>query len=161
MSLDRFRRFVDGRRSLSVTLNYVIVLGITAILISGLIFAGGTFVEDQRDRAIRGELTVIGTHLASNVEQVDRYVEAGEGPSAAYVNQSFQRQVTGQNYDVELLANDGEPAPPQLVLGAAGTDVTVRVNVTIRTDVVETVAQGGTISVAYDDSEDAVVIRNA
>jgi hypothetical protein len=155
------REIRGDERSSSVTLNYVLVLGITAILVSGLILAGGVFVENQRDKAIRGELTVIGTHLASNVEQVDRYVQAGEDPSAAYVNQTFQRQATGQNYDVRLEPNDGDPGPPQLVLTASSTDVTVRVNVSTQTDVSETVAQGGTISVFYYPGQDAVVIQNA
>lgn len=154
------RTIRENERSLSVTLNYVLVLGITAILISGLVLAGGIFVENQRNSAIRGELTVIGTHMASNVEQVDRYVEAGRDPSSAYVNQTFQRQVTGQNYIVQLDPNDGEPLPPQLVLSAAGTDVSVRVNVTVQTEVAETSAEGGTISVSYEQSRDEVVIRN-
>ena len=154
------RTIRGDERSLSVTLNYVLVLGITAILISGLVLAGGIFVENQRNSAIRGELTVIGTHMASNVEQVDRYVEAGRDPSSAYVNQTFQRQVTGQNYIVQLDPNDGEPLPPQLVLSAAGTDVSVRVNVTVQTEVAETSAEGGTISVSYEQSRDEVVIRN-
>lgn len=154
------RRFTRAERSLSVTLNYVLVLGITAILVSGLVFAGGVFVENQRDRAIEGELTVIGTHVASNIEQVDRYVQAGEDPSSAYINQTFQRQVTGENYNVELEENAGEPEPPQLVLTATTTDVSVRVNVTVETDISSTAAQGGTISVSYNENRDALVIRN-
>jgi len=154
------RTLRTDERSLSVTLNYVLVLGITAILISGLVLAGGIFVENQRNSAIRGELTVIGTHMASNVEQVDRYVAAGRDPSSAHVNQTFQRQVTGQNYVVQLDPNDGEPLPPQLVLSASGTDVTVRVNVTVQVEVAETSAEGGTISVSYEQSRDEVVIRN-
>lgn len=152
--------FRGDERSLSVTLNYVLVLGISAILISGLVFAGGAFVENQRDPAIKGELTVIGTHLASNIEQVDRYVQAGKNPDTAYVNQTVQRQVIGENYNVELVPNDGEPEPPELVLSPTSTDVTVRISLNVEVDIVETASQGGTISVAYDTSEDGVLIRN-
>lgn len=145
-------------RATTIALNYVLVLGISAILVSGLIIAGGTFVEDQRENVVRGELNVIGTHISGNLEQVDRYVSAGEGDTVAHVNQSFQRQVTGENYEINFVGNDGGPLPPQLVLSTPTTDVTVRVNASVRADVEDSRARGGVVSVFYEDG--ALVIGN-
>jgi hypothetical protein len=150
-----------NRRSVSVTLNYVLVLAITAVLITGLIIAGGTFVEDQREQVIEGELRIIGNHLAGNMEQVDRYVRASESgnPPEAYVNQTFGTDATGSTYGVELAERDGTA---QVVLNSTDPDISVRVNATVQTDVDEgSFANGGEISVAYDQGADELVIRNA
>lgn len=149
-----------NRRSVSITLNYVLVLAITAVLVTGLIIAGGTFVEDQREQVIEGELRIIGNHLAGNMEQVDRYVRASESgtPPEAYINQTFGTDATGSTYDVELVERSGTA---QVVLNSTSPDVSVRVNATVQTDVDEdSFADGGEISVAYDQGDDELVIRD-
>ncbi|MFC7057449.1 DUF7266 family protein [Halovenus salina] len=101
-----------SNRSVSIALNYVLVLGISTVLIAGLLVAGTTFVEDNRERVIDSELTVIGNHIAGNIEQVDRFVDAsrannGTTPHVAYINQSFKQQVTGSTYSIAVV--DGDP----------------------------------------------------
>lgn len=157
---DRPRRAMTDR-STSVILNYILVLAITTILITGLIIAGGNFVEDNRERVIHSELTVIGNHVAGNLEQVDRLVQAseddvGDDPEVAHVNQSFQDEVTGSHYNV--LLDDGDPV--QVVVNSTQPEVSVRVNVTIQTDVRKSHADGGPISVYYDEDSDELVIDN-
>lgn len=146
-------------RSVSISLNYILVLAITAVLVTGLIIAGGTFVENQREQVIEGELRIIGNHLAGNMEQVDRYVRASEGnPSTAYINQTFGTDATGSSYQVSL--EDGA-GTPQVVLTSSRPDVTVRVNATVQADVdPDSFANGGAVSVAYDPSGNELVIRN-
>jgi hypothetical protein len=146
-------------RGTSVTLNYVLVLGISTVLVTGLIIAGGSFVEDQREAVIEGELRIVGNHLASNLEQVDRYVNASESgnPTTAYVNQTFQQEVTGSTYQIELLDNGGDP---QLLLTSTRGDVEVSVPLSVRTPVDDgAAASGGEVTAAYESG--ALVIDNA
>jgi len=146
-------------RGTSITLNYILVLAISSVLVTGLIIAGGSFVEEQRETVIEGELRIIGNHLAGNLEQVDRYVEASQGgaPGEAYINQTFQQDVTGSTYQVTL---DDSGATPQVVLSATDVDVTVRVNASVDQSVDDdSFANGGAVSVAYDGSN--LVITNA
>ena len=149
-------------RSVSMTLNYVLVLAISSVLVTGLIIAGGSFVGDQREQVVEGELRIIGNHLAGNMEQVDRYVGASESgdPPVAYVNQTFGDQVTGTTYQVSLGEQSGTA---QVVLNATDPDVSVRVNASVGTGVDEdSFATGGSISVAYDPSQSPpkLVIRD-
>jgi hypothetical protein len=141
-------------RAVTVTLNYILVLSISATLVAGLLVAGGSFVEDQRERVIEDELNVIGNHIAGDLEQVDRMVRAGESnPDRAEINQTFQRTVTGTTYDVEL-----RNSPDQVVLTSNSPELTVRVNVTVQTDIAESFAFGGDTSVQYDSGNDQLVI---
>lgn len=147
-------------RAVSVTLNYILALAIAAVLVTGLLIAGGNFVQDNRERVITSELSVIGNHIAGNMEQVDRLVEASDDgqPEEAYISQSFQRQVTGSTYTVELVENGDGPA--QIVLNSTRPDVSVRVNTTVNTDVENSRADSGAVVVRYDEDEDALVIDN-
>ena len=154
----------SDERSASIVLNYVLVLAISTVLVTGLLVAGGTFVEDNRERVIHSELTVIGNHIAGNVEQVDRLASAsqenvGDDPDVAYINQSFQTHVTGSSYTVELV--EGDPPndePPKVVLTATDPTVTVEVNTTVKNNVEDSFAYGGTITVYYDADEDEKVL---
>lgn len=149
-------------RSISIVLNYVLVLAISSLLVTGLLVAGGSFVENNRERVIDSELTVIGNHIAGNIEQVDRLVTAsqdnlgasGDEPEA-YINQTFQDEVTGSSYAVTLV--DGNP--PQVVLRSFEPEVSVRVNVTVQTAVHdEAYASTSQISVYYDSGTQELVI---
>lgn len=145
-------------RSVSVALNYILALAISTILVTGLIIAGGTFVEDTRMRVVENELTVIGNHLAGNLEQVDRMVEASDGSdTVARINQTFQTQATGSPYRIEL--ENGNPS--QVVLNSTELDVSVRVNTTTDTQLdEESLAVGGSVSVRYNDTSDKLEIDN-
>jgi len=152
---DRAGRAV-GDRGVSITLNYVLVLGISATLVSGLLVAGGSFVEDQRERVIEDEMNVVGNHIAGDIEQVDRMVQVGATePDQAMINQTFQRTVSGTTYNVEL-----ESSPDRVVLTSNSPPVTVEIPVTVQTDVRESFAFGGETSIRYNDSADALVISD-
>lgn len=145
-----------NERGVSSTLSYVLALAIAALLITGLITAGSGFVTTQRDAVIREELEVIGQHVASNVEQADRMVEASENRTNAtvQVNQTLPSTVARSQYDVRLDASES-----QLVLTSTSPEETVRVNVTTNTTLEDSSAGGGTISVRNDDGN--LVIDNA
>ena len=134
-------------RGVAVTLNYVLVIAISTTLVTGLLIAGGSFVEDQRERVIENELSVIGNHMAGNLEQVDRFAVAGNSdPEAAYINQTLQRSVTGSSYTLKLTEN-----PEQVVLQSNRPGVTVRVNVSVSEQLdTDSFATGGQMTVYYD-----------
>lgn len=132
-------------RGMSTTLSYVLTLGIAAVLVTGLITAGGTFVQDRREQVIREELRVIGEHVAGNVERVDRYARASDTLSEARITQALPRQATGSRYSVTLRENGGDPV---LWLNSSRPSVSVALNVTVHNDVAtESVADGGRITV--------------
>lgn len=135
-------------RATSTTLSYVLTLSIATVLVGGLIVAGGTFVKDHREQVIRQELSVIGEHLAGNIDQVDRYARAGATLSAARIEQHFPNDVTGSSYTVKLADGGNDP---RLLLNASQPQVSVSINVTTVTEIdATTSADGGRIVVACD-----------
>jgi len=147
-------------RAVSIALSYVLVTSITVILVGGLIIAGGSFVEDQRDNVVEQELQVIGNQLAGNVEQVDRMVTADPtttGPGAAAVNETFPERVSGASYTIEMTSDGGDS---QLELTATQVDVSVEVALTVDTAVENSSATGGRVDAYYDQAEQELVIAD-
>jgi hypothetical protein len=144
-------------RAVSTTLSYTLTLAISAILVSGLLLAGGSYVDSQRDQVVRDELTIVGQQLAAGMERADRLVEAGIDNSNldVQVTQEFPDRVTGSGYRVEV---DGSNSV--ITLESTESDISVDVGFTTSTDVADSSAEGGTIEIDYDESADALEVQD-
>lgn len=111
-------------RGVSTTVGYVISLGIAAILISGLLVAGGGFVEDQRERTVRSELQVIGQQTVSEIDAADRLARSDGTTETLEVRHRFPDRVTGAQYTIAVDTSGGQP---ELVLSTDDPDITVTI----------------------------------
>ena len=114
-------------RGVSTTLGYALSLGITSLLVTGLLFAGGTFVEEQQDRAIRSELRVIGQQVADGIGSADRLATTttDQGGKVA-LRRSLPRDVAGTGYRLSL-DRVGDRPVYELTLRSADPAITTRV----------------------------------
>lgn len=136
-------------RAAATTLNYVLTLGIAAILVSGLVVAGGNVLRDQRTGAARTGLQVAGQHLASDVSSVDRLVAAGSDTDVRLVS-SLPRSVAGEEYVVEIRPHPTLANVAVLTLTTVTSDVSVNVSVRHRAPIQTPVRiSGGTLVVEY------------
>lgn len=151
-----------GERATTVTVSYVITLGISAVLISGLVMAGGNVLEDQREEASRTGLRVIGQQLASDIATVDRLVAAGSDVDARLVS-DLPARVAGESYVVEIRPHPTLSNVAVITLTARESGVVVEVNVRHRTPIrTPTRVSGGQLVLEYDaDAAAEVVIRDA
>jgi hypothetical protein len=139
------------RRAVTSTLSYVITLGIATVLVTGLLIAGGQFVGDQRKEVIRTEMRVVGQQVAADIQRADRLVQAGQatGSPTVELTQQYPQRVTGSSYEIHLVPNGGNS---HVALNSTLQSVTVRVNVTNETSLVESRSNGGTVRVVYTAS---------
>ncbi|MFT4882056.1 MAG: hypothetical protein ACI9CA_000773 [Natronomonas sp.] len=144
----------DDQRAVSITLNYVLAIAISAVLVTGLLIAGGNFVGDQQESVVRNELSVVGQRLAADLERVDRMVAAGDDVDAARINRSLPTAAVGERYDIELDAS----AEPELVLTADGADVSVSVTVSNRTPLADSSVRSGSVAVVYDQPSGVIAL---
>ena len=141
-------------RAVSTTLSYVLTLAISAILVSGLLVAGGSYIDERRNAVVEDELTVIGQQLAAGLERADRLVVASDGSSPTLrIDQSFPNRVTGSGYRVSLDAGDSN-----VVLESTSSDVEVAVGFVTRTGVDgSSSADGGEFRIRYDSADGLVI----
>ena len=146
-------------RGVSTVVGYIATLGVTAILITGLLIAGGTFVEDQRQTTVREELKVIGQRLSGDVSAADRIGHVGTDSDAS-IRRTLPSNVAGTPYTIRLTDSGGDP---RLVLVSENPAVTVSVPIALQegTDVVDAAIAPGDVVVEFDATPDEVTIRNA
>lgn len=145
-------------RAVSTTIGYALTLGITALLVTGLLIAGGGFLQEQRETSTRSELEVIGHQVASDIASADRL--AGSDVTEVSIRRSLPQRVTGSSYSITV----ENSAQSHLVLASADPEVTIRIDmetVFVSNGVATGTVDGGNIVIEYDTSNDELVIDNA
>lgn len=147
-------------RGVSPVFGYVLTLGISTILVSGLIIAAGGYVEDQREATSKSELRVIGQQVSADIAAADR-LNRTDGASSVSISRSLPERVVGSQYSISVVDDTNGPTRPYLQLTTVEPDVTVEVGVTTITDVRETTVSGGLIVVEYEPApDDELVLKD-
>lgn len=140
-------------RGVSVTVNYVIALSITAVLISGLLIAGSGYVENERDRVVREELEVVAEQLAAGIDDADRLSRATASTPELRVGVDLPDRVASESYRIqitELSAPGAQPGRYELTLRSAQSDVSVTLTISTLVPLTETSVNGGWVAVELD-----------
>jgi len=148
-------RLLSDDRGVSVTVGYVLTLAIGAILLSGVVIGIGGVLDAQTDRAVRGDLSVLGQTAAANVESADRLARAAE------TDRSNATDTMNASVSVGVDLPDRAAGVPYR-LSVDNDAVTVRTDrpaVTMeiahaaRTNVTPTTVQGGPIRIEYEPGD--------
>ena len=148
--------FAADDRGVSVTLGYTLTLSISAVLIAGLLIAGGTLIEDQRRAIASDELTVSGQQLAGGFEDVDRLAAAADDGTVR-VNVWLPDDVgTGGDYSLQLVNHPtapDQPARATVVVAAESPDVSRNVSFRTQHPVLNRTLPGGPVSIRFTDAD--------
>ncbi|WP_254840222.1 DUF7266 family protein [Natronomonas marina] len=151
---------MNGERGVSPVFGYVLTLGISTLLVSGLLIAAGGFVEDQREQTSRSELRVIGQQVSADIAAADR-LHRTDGASEIAITRTIPEQVVGSQYKVAVRTDSNGPTVPYLELTATRPEVTVEIGVASETAVAESTVSGGEIVVEYESGPDELEVSNA
>lgn len=143
-------------RGVSTTLDYTLTLSITAVLITGLLIAGGTLIEDQRRAIATDEMTVSGQQLAGGFEDGDRLAGAA-GDGTVRVNVWLPDDIgAGGGYTVRLVNHPTPPdQPASATVVVSADDIDVQRNVSFRTEhpVANRTVPGGPVTISFTDGD--------
>lgn len=150
--------FARDDRAVSTAVGYVLSLAIMALLISGLLIAGGNFLDDERDRVARDQLNVLGEQVADGVENADRMAGASGGSPVVFVRVELPSRIAGSQYRITVTNESGAMAPDrpyayELALEATSPEIAAERRLTVRTHrrLVEGTVAGGTVVVGHHD----------
>jgi hypothetical protein len=156
---------------------HVLTIGITTILITGLLVAGSGLLQGEKDDAQRSEMRTIGNRLASEMTASFNTASAADGKEVT-MRVNHPKSVAGDTYQISVnqscsgsaLPND----PPCLVLSATGssTEIKVALNPDMHTEtppplspgdfvLEETTVNGGEFFIIIEDydNDDVIEIR--
>lgn len=99
-------------RAVSSAVTTVLAIGITGVVISGLLIGISSFTEGQQDRAVRDQMETIGTRLADEYVRVAQLAESGGNVS---ITTRHPDQVGGTGYSVSVVNNTASECNSRLV----------------------------------------------
>jgi hypothetical protein len=124
-------------------------MGITSVLIAGLIITAGGAVETQRERAVAGELATIGERIGTELTALDRVADPTN--TTMTVVTSHPKRVVNSRYRVRLTSNHGDCRTDAcLVLESRAIEAPVVIPVRDDVDTVESTAFGGEIKLVHN-----------
>lgn len=143
----------DDDRGVSTTLGYTLTLSITAVLVAGLLTAGGGLIEDQRNTVAADELSVSGQQLAAGFENADRLAATTDNGTVR-VNVWLPEAIAGGGYELTIRNESNPPDQPALATIVASADgVEVTQNISFRTEnpAANRTVPGGPVTISYHD----------
>lgn len=139
-----------GTRAVTVPTDYVLLVGITALLASGLLVGAGGFVADQQERAVHSGFEVVGNGVAADLTTADRLADSLGDEGRVTLTSDLPETVAGTTYQVSF--EGGLVAPDtyvyDVVLTSTVTDVTVRVPVRTTRPVTADTLTGGPVELS-------------
>jgi hypothetical protein len=143
------------QRGASITVTHVLTIAITAILVSGLLLAAGTFLDNQRERAVEQNIRVVGERLGDEFVQVDSMM--ADGGREVRVRTIHLNRLGDQRYTVRLV-HEGPAGCPDarpvtdacLVLNTTAPETGYIVELRNRSRVEPSSASGGNIRFVTD-----------
>jgi hypothetical protein len=140
-------------RAVSTVVGFVLTLGITSLLVIGLLVGTTGFVDDQRRDTARDEMEVLGQQIAADLAASDRLVRGGG--ITVEIERTLPNEVTGLSYRINVAStSDGAT----ITLSTQNPSVTVEVSVRTMTDVGGTTLNGGDVEIVYTGS--ALEVQN-
>ena len=142
---------VTGERAISPVFGYVLTLGISTLLMSGLLIAATGFVDTQRERTTENTLQVVGQQVSADIAAADR-LHRTDGATNVVIKRDLPDSVVGSQYTVFVRSDGNGPTDAYLRLTTARPNVTVEVGVANETNVADSAVGGGEIEISYNGS---------
>ncbi len=143
-------------RAVSVAVGYVLNFAVAALLISGLLIAGGGLIESQTKQVTTDELSVIGHQLADELSSADRLVRAGDA-STLSIQSDLPRRTAAGGYTIEIEIEENSDRGT-IELRTADPAVTVTVPFRATTELEDGSVTGGPVSIEYDAEENELEV---
>lgn len=152
-------------RGLSTIVNYVLILGILAILTTTLVGGFGPFVTHQQASVGRATLTVFGNDLASAIGSADRLVIAAGPTGSVELGLRLPDRVGGSPYRISVARAPPGPSDYVVTLRAVDVEAVAIVHVRTSTPLTERTGsaslRGGTLTIRFDRNGGNLVVSNA
>ncbi len=153
-------------RGVSIAVSYVLAVGITTLLLSGLLLGVGGMLDQQQRIATEGELRSVGDRISTDMSAIAQRGARSDGEIT--VRPRYDQPV-GDSYRISL----AHMAPGESCVGQTGYDgclqiesdrthrtVEVPVTVTDGVEVEDGLAFSGSVQIEYSSSDGNVTLRN-
>ena len=154
--MGRRQRFADDTRGVSIALTHALTLGITALLIAGLVLGAGQLLDEQAEDTTRSGLYDVSESLTNELVAVDRITGPGtNGRTTVHVG--LPQRLGNDQYTVALV-EQGDTGV--VFANSSSPTMSAKVGVEYEADICEQRLLGGPVRVVYDATEDCLTIES-
>ena len=144
-------------RAVSAAVTQALTIGISTILITGLLIGGSSFVNAKQDHTVRQGLQDIGSGVASDLVRLDRFDASAASGSVKFTS-NYPDRVGGESYEIRLVPG---PDITTIYINSTSRDLGTQVRFANETDICASQVLGGQLLVVYDTAEDCLEVREA
>lgn len=143
-------------RAVSTVVGYTMLLGIVALLTTGLVLSMGGFVDGHADDRTQSTLEVLTNTLAADVNTADRLVQSTDNPTTITVATDLPERVAGHPYEITI--EDAGTNQTTITLRSESSDVFATVTVRTETAIAPTTVDGGDVEIRYDVENESLAV---
>lgn len=147
-------RFRDDSRGASIAVNHALTLGITTVLISGLILGAGSQLGEQQDRVIREGLRDVGESTVNELYRIDRLAQ-GNVNNDVVSEVPYPNRVGGETYELRL---EETATGARLIAHTADGTKRVPIEFQVQSEICEREVNGGPVGIIYDTNRDCLTL---
>lgn len=151
MSLDYFRR---DDRGVSPAVTQALTIGITSLLVTGLLIGGSQMVDSQRDRVTEQALENVGDGIARDLVRLDAFDTASLTSTVSF-RATYPERIADGAYHVEVVPGS---ARTRVYVNSTRLDRYAVVQFRNDTAVCRSVASSGPLSVTYNATADCLEV---
>jgi|AntDeeMinimDraft_4_1070355.scaffolds.fasta_scaffold00150_34 hypothetical protein len=146
--------FTDDR-AVSTAVSHAITIGITSIMLTGLMIGASQMVDDQRQYVVERGLEDVSSAVVSDLMRIDQFNTTNAPMS---FTADHPERIGGSHYSIDV-----HPEPSETTV-YVNTSASVRhdsvpARFANESDVCESTVDGGQVQVAYDAAADCIVLR--
>ncbi|MDS0259179.1 hypothetical protein NDI56_07215 [Haloarcula sp. S1CR25-12] len=148
---------IGDTRAVSPAVTQALTIGISTILITGLLLGGSSYIDTKRDNTVRQGLIDVGSGVASDLVRLDQFDTDGVSQEISF-SSAYPDRVGGEGYRIHL---DPSADRTTIYINSTASDRRTQVRFKNTTAVCESRVTGGPIQVVYDATEPCLEVRAA
>ena len=158
MSTRRPTEFGTDTRAASIAITHALTLGITALLITSLLFGAGNMLDEQKERVIHAGLLDVSDSVVTELDSIDRVVNDSTVASDVNATVAYPQRVGGISYTIRLSVGSDGTATVYANSSHPSYDISVPTELGNRTAVCEGYKNGGDVRLYYDSERECLSI---
>ncbi|MHC3378058.1 DUF7266 family protein [Haloarcula sp. H-GB5] len=145
---------LSDSRGVSPAVTQALTIGITSLLVTGLLIGGSQMVDSQRDRVTEEALENVGDGIARDLIRLDAFDTASLNSTVSF-RATYPERIADQSYNVEV---SPDMSRTRVYVNATGLNRYAVVRFANETNVCPSVVSSGPLAVSYNASANCMEV---
>lgn len=140
------RTLFSDSRGVSPAVTQALTIGISTILVTGILLGGGQLIENQKESIAREGLVDIGSGIAADLVRLDQFNTSSLDSNIAFTSR-YPDRIADEQYRIKLVPTSSRT---NIYVNLTSSDYSTVVRFQNQSNVCPSTADGGRLTVRYD-----------